>query len=145
MTTSWGCKVSCTWSHEGEGGWVWGLFFWNEKQEVSAHEVIFSTFIQSVKVERVFSAVLSFIFLYTFTPGKVLAVFHFTFFRFHHLVRDSTQQCRDVTRDFSNLGASAGPLRGQIISLRLFHAAPVFSCVALLIWTWCIARVQTIV
>lgn len=76
---------------------------------------------------------------------RATCCFSLTFFRFHHLVRDSTQQCRDVTRDFSNLGASAGPLRGRIISLRLFHAAPVFSCVALLIWTWCIARVQTIV
>lgn len=47
--------------------------------------------------------------------------------------------------DFSNLQATAGPLRRRIISLHLFGAAPVFSCVGLLIWTWCITRLQTIV
>lgn len=47
--------------------------------------------------------------------------------------------------NFSYLQAITAPLRRRIISLRLFGAAPVFSCVVLLIWTWCITRLQTIV
>lgn len=44
---------------------------------------------------------------------------------------------------FRNLQATTAPLRRLIISLRLLGAAPVFSCIVLLKYTWCIARLHT--
>lgn len=69
---------------------------------------------------------------------RTSALFLVTFFRSYHLIPHSDT----VTW---HLRATAAPLRRGIISLRLFGAAPVFSREALLIWTWCIARLQTIV
>lgn len=61
---------------------------------------------------------------------------------FYHLIQNSNIL---TWHDFLNPQATTAPLRRRTISLRLFGAAPVFSCVVLPIWTWCIARLQTIV
>lgn len=67
---------------------------------------------------------------------------------FNHLIGQEggeKKQCGDVTLASQPFRLPPLRRRRRIISLRLFGAAPVFSCVAALIQTWCIAGLQTMV
>lgn len=67
---------------------------------------------------------------------------------FNHLIGQEggeKKQCGDVTLASQPFRLPPLRRRRRIISLRLFGAAPVFSCVAPLIQTWCIAGLQTMV